>query len=59
MKQYFPKFKHQKIFTGKSFLVTITIRTSPPIVATYSKAIKVTVDGPREPRSKSRKLKII
>ena len=27
----------------------------PPQVATYSKAIKVTVDGPREPRSKTRK----
>ncbi|XP_063594311.1 runt-related transcription factor 3-like [Penaeus indicus] len=39
---------------GKSFLLTITISTSPPQVATYTKAIKVTVDGPREPRSKSR-----
>ncbi|KAK7084674.1 Runt-related transcription factor 2 [Halocaridina rubra] len=39
---------------GKSFLLTITISTTPPQVATYSKAIKVTVDGPREPRSKSR-----
>ncbi|GBP50439.1 Protein lozenge [Eumeta japonica] len=28
--------------------------TSPPQVATYQKAIKVTVDGPREPRSKTR-----
>lgn len=27
--------------------------TSPPQVATYTKAIKVTVDGPREPRSKT------
>lgn len=35
---------------GKSFSVTITISTSPPQVATYAKAIKVTVDGPREPR---------
>ncbi|KAL7642154.1 UNVERIFIED_CONTAM: hypothetical protein RMT77_006714 [Armadillidium vulgare] len=39
---------------GKSFLVTITISCSPPLVATYNKAIKVTVDGPREPRSKTR-----
>ncbi|XP_071512926.1 uncharacterized protein [Panulirus ornatus] len=39
---------------GKSFLLTITISTSPPQVATYTKAIKVTVDGPREPRSKTR-----
>ncbi|CAH1115915.1 unnamed protein product [Phaedon cochleariae] len=36
---------------GKSFSVTITVSTNPPQVATYNKAIKVTVDGPREPRS--------
>lgn len=35
---------------GKSFLLTITVSSNPPIVATYNKAIKVTVDGPREPR---------
>lgn len=49
---------------GKTLTITITIRasvTSSPIcytpdqVATYSKAIKVTVDGPREPRSKQSK----
>nr|XP_013189727.1 unnamed protein product [Amyelois transitella] len=38
---------------GKSFSLTITILTNPPQVATYQKAIKVTVDGPREPRSKT------
>ncbi|XP_025413224.1 protein lozenge-like isoform X2 [Sipha flava] len=38
---------------GKSFTITITVATCPPQVATYNKAIKVTVDGPREPRSKS------
>ncbi|KAJ8922975.1 hypothetical protein NQ315_001523 [Exocentrus adspersus] len=38
---------------GKSFSITITVSTSPPQVATYNKAIKVTVDGPREPRSKT------
>lgn len=38
---------------GKSFSLTITIATKPPQVATYLKAIKVTVDGPREPRSKT------
>lgn len=38
---------------GKSFTLTITISTSPPQVTTYTKAIKVTVDGPREPRSKN------
>ncbi|XP_057663903.1 segmentation protein Runt [Diorhabda carinulata] len=39
---------------GKSFTVTITISSAPYYqTATYSKAIKVTVDGPREPRTKS------
>ncbi|XP_026321384.1 protein lozenge-like isoform X4 [Hyposmocoma kahamanoa] len=38
---------------GKSFSLTITVETTPPQVATYQKAIKVTVDGPREPRSKT------
>ncbi|XP_038222633.1 runt-related transcription factor 1-like [Zerene cesonia] len=37
----------------KSFTLTITISTTPPQVTTYNKAIKVTVDGPREPRSKT------
>lgn len=47
---------------GKTFSVTITIRASiaamhmiPDQIATYNKAIKVTVDGPREPRSKQSK----
>nr|XP_018670089.2 uncharacterized protein LOC100178299 isoform X1 [Ciona intestinalis] len=35
---------------GKSFNLTITIFSSPPQVATYQRAIKITVDGPREPR---------
>ena len=39
---------------GKSFTITITIMTKPMQVATYNKAIKVTVDGPREPRTKGR-----
>lgn len=39
---------------GKSFTVTITVNGHPSLVATYNKAIKVTVDGPREPRTKSR-----
>ncbi|XP_044759370.1 runt-related transcription factor 3 [Coccinella septempunctata] len=39
---------------GKSFTLTIIFSTSPPQIATLSKAIKVTVDGPREPRSKMR-----
>jgi len=41
--------------TGKSFSITITVSTTPPQVATYTRAIKVTVDGPREPRSKTSK----
>lgn len=45
---------------GQSFSITITIRTSmisamPDQIAIYSNAIKVTVDGPREPRSKQGK----
>ena len=39
---------------GKSFTITITILTKPLQCATYNKAIKVTVDGPREPRTKGR-----
>ncbi|XP_025405345.1 protein lozenge-like isoform X2 [Sipha flava] len=39
---------------GKSFTLTIMLNSCPPQVATYAKAIKVTVDGPREPRSKTR-----
>ncbi|KAM8953391.1 runt-related transcription factor 2 isoform 3-T3 [Pelodytes ibericus] len=41
---------------GKSFTLTITIFTNPPQVATYHRAIKVTVDGPREPRRHRQKL---
>ena len=33
---------------GKSFTLSIIINCLPTIVATYKKAIKVTVDGPRE-----------
>ncbi|XP_066561875.1 runt-related transcription factor 1 isoform X2 [Amia ocellicauda] len=32
---------------GKSFTLTITVFTNPPQVATYHRAIKITVDGPR------------
>ncbi|RZF47686.1 hypothetical protein LSTR_LSTR005703 [Laodelphax striatellus] len=38
---------------GKSFTLTIILNSCPPQIATYTKAIKVTVDGPREPRSKT------
>lgn len=47
-------FSFCNCFPGKSFTITIIIATTPIQVATYSKAIKVTVDGPREPRSKMR-----
>jgi len=39
---------------GKSFTIFITIQTVPLQCATYNKAIKVTVDGQREPRTKGR-----
>ncbi|KAG5833433.1 hypothetical protein ANANG_G00275890 [Anguilla anguilla] len=40
---------------GKSFTLTITVFTNPQ-VATYQRAIKITVDGPREPRRHRQKL---
>ncbi|KAJ0009493.1 hypothetical protein NQD34_001195 [Periophthalmus magnuspinnatus] len=42
--------------TSKSFTLTITVFTNPPQVATYQRAIKITVDGPREPRRHRQKL---
>ena len=39
---------------GKHFNLTITINTCPTEVAVYPTCIKVTVDGPREPRNKSK-----
>lgn len=39
---------------GKSFNLTICVWSNPPQLATYQKAIKVTVDGPREPRRKEK-----
>ncbi|XP_043206934.1 runt-related transcription factor 1-like isoform X1 [Amphibalanus amphitrite] len=39
---------------GKSLSVTIIVSSRPCQITTYNKAIKVTVDGPREPRSKTR-----
>lgn len=41
---------------GKSFTLTITVFTNPPQVATYQRAIKITVDGPREPRRHRQKM---
>lgn len=39
---------------GKSFTLTIIVSSYPPQITTYDKAIKVTVDGPREARSKTK-----
>ena len=38
---------------GKFFMLTITVCTTPPQVATYQKAVKITVDGPRDARCKT------
>jgi len=58
MKDYVAKFNDLRFIgrsgRGKSFSLTITVSTCPPQVATYQKAIKVTVDGPREARSKTK-----
>ncbi|GMS98891.1 hypothetical protein PENTCL1PPCAC_21066, partial [Pristionchus entomophagus] len=37
---------------GKSFHLTITVHSTPMHVGVIKRAIKVTVDGPRDPRSK-------
>jgi hypothetical protein len=39
---------------GKNFNLTIVVHTTPPELAVYPSCIKVTVDGPREPRTKSK-----
>lgn len=54
MKYSYAHFLPISLFVGKSFSLTICISTVPAQVTTYMKAIKVTVDGPREPRSKIR-----
>ncbi|CAL8137564.1 unnamed protein product [Orchesella dallaii] len=57
MKNHIAKFNDLRFVgrsgRGKSFSLTIIIQSRPVIIASYSKAIKVTVDGPREPRTKS------
>merc|ERR1712176_1218991 len=40
---------------GKTFNLTLMIATNPPQIAIYHRSIKITVDGPREPRSEYRK----
>ena len=56
MKNNVAKFNDLRIIgrsgRGKAFNLIISISSAPSIVAIYSKCIKVTVDGPREPRSK-------
>ncbi|CAG7720384.1 unnamed protein product [Allacma fusca] len=58
MKNHIAKFNDLRFVgrsgRGKSFSLTIIINTRPLIIASYTKAIKVTVDGPREPRTKTR-----
>ncbi|OQV24333.1 putative Protein lozenge [Hypsibius exemplaris] len=39
---------------GKKFTLSIIVRSHPPQIGTYPNAIKVTVDGPRDPRTKSK-----
>lgn len=39
---------------GKQFHLSIIVHSSPPQIATVSRAIKITVDGPRDPRNKSK-----
>lgn len=54
MKNNVAKFNDLRIIgrsgRGKSFNLVIVIGSIPALVAVYSKCIKVTVDGPREPR---------
>lgn len=50
---FFGAYLNSSNFTGKSFSLTIIVNTRPVIIASYVKAIKVTVDGPREPRTKT------
>lgn len=46
-KLIFLNFSLLLLLAGKSFTLTICISTTPVQIATYTKAIKVTVDGPR------------
>ncbi|XP_047738790.1 runt-related transcription factor 3-like isoform X2 [Hyalella azteca] len=39
---------------GKCFSLSLIVNSSPVVMTTLSKAIKITVDGPREPRNKTR-----
>jgi len=44
---------------GKRFNLVITISSNPPQIAVYRNAIKVTADGPREPRIKTSKSPLV
>ena len=63
MKNNVAKFNDLRIIgrsgRGKSFNMHIVIACVPVVVAVYTKAIKVTVDGPREPRSKISKSRML
>ncbi|XP_055338083.1 uncharacterized protein LOC129588072 isoform X1 [Paramacrobiotus metropolitanus] len=43
-----------EVVEAKKFTLSIVVRTSPPQIGTYPNAIKVTVDGPRDPRTKTK-----
>ena len=45
--------------SGKTFNLTLMIATNPPQIAIYHRSIKITVDGPREPRSEYRSMYIL
>jgi len=47
------------LIAGKRFNVVITISSNPPQIAVYRNAIKVTADGPREPRLKTSKSSVL
>ncbi|NP_001092122.1 runt-related transcription factor 2 [Takifugu rubripes] len=59
MKQGFAHFNDLRFIgrsgRGKSFTVSINVLMSPPQIATLQKAIKVTVDGQRQPRRQRQK----
>jgi len=46
----------RRLAVGKRFNLVISISSHPPQIAVYRNAIKVTADGPREPRVKTSKL---
>ena len=54
-----PVFSINRSILGKTFNLTLMIATNPPQIAIYHRSIKITVDGPREPRSEYRSMYIL